>query len=224
MQESACARDLDDEPLVLAAARAAAAPASPARARYAPERRRFYVLLVNGALALVQCLNWFTFSSVDVASLRGYYGPHVVRGRLVVDALLAWGSLMGALLGWLPARLLAHPDGTRRATRLAAGLIAGGALLRLVPSLWVADPYNDDTELGGVPAGARASVALALLNLAQILNASAGVLVMAPASRLAVLWFGENERVLATAVCSTASGLGITVGFSRFGAAPRGRG
>ena len=64
----------------------------------------------------------------------------------------------------------------------------------------------------------------ALLNLAQILNASAGVLVMAPASRLAVLWFGENERVLATAVCSTASGLGITVGFSRFGAAPRGRG
>ena len=36
-------------------------------APYPLERRRFYILAVNSMLALMQCLNWFTFSSVDVA-------------------------------------------------------------------------------------------------------------------------------------------------------------
>ena len=51
-------------------------------APYPLERRRFYILAVNSMLALMQCLNWFTFSSVDVARVRGYYGAHVIGGRL----------------------------------------------------------------------------------------------------------------------------------------------
>ena len=50
-------------------------------APYPLERRRFYILAVNSMLALMQCLNWFTFSSVDVARVRGYYGAHVIGGN-----------------------------------------------------------------------------------------------------------------------------------------------
>ena len=34
-----------------------------------------------------------------------------------VDLLLAWGSVMGVALAWLPARLLARPGGLRVVTR-----------------------------------------------------------------------------------------------------------
>ena len=43
---------------------------SPPPPAYALERQRFYVLGVNSALAMVQCLNWFTFSSVPVELLQ----------------------------------------------------------------------------------------------------------------------------------------------------------
>ena len=51
--------------------------------------------------------------------------------------------------------------------------------------------------------------------LGQVTNASAGPFVMAPASRVAVTWFPEYERVVATAVCATSNGLGVAVGAAR---------
>ena len=57
-------------------------------APYPLERRRFYILAVNSMLALMQCLNWFTFSSVDVARVRGYYGAHVIGAYEYVVELI----------------------------------------------------------------------------------------------------------------------------------------
>ena len=44
---------------------------------YAPERQRFYILAVLSLFSFCQCLNWFTFSSVDPQKVEDYYGAAV---------------------------------------------------------------------------------------------------------------------------------------------------
>lgn len=101
------------------------------------ERRRWMVLGLSSCLALMQCLNWFTFSSVSVDRVRAYYGSEVIRSRGSIDLLLVWGAVMGLGLSWVPAQLLAAGGGgLRRTAIIAAVLLAVGASLRTVPCLW----------------------------------------------------------------------------------------
>ena len=80
---------------------------------YAPERQRFYILAVLSLFSFCQCLNWFTFSSVDPAKVEAYYGA-AVGGQAAIDMLLNWGPVAGIAFFPVQLWLLERRDGLRK--------------------------------------------------------------------------------------------------------------
>ena len=104
---------------------------------YAPERQRFYILAVLSLFSFCQCLNWFTFSSVDPQKVEDYYGA-AVGGQAAIDMLLNWGPVAGIAFFPVQLWLLEQRDGLRRNVVAGALLVLAGAALRLVPTLALA--------------------------------------------------------------------------------------
>ena len=105
---------------------------------YAPERQRFYILAVLSLFSFCQCLNWFTFSSVDPQKVEDYYGA-AVGGQAAIDMLLNWGPVAGIAFFPVQLWLLEQRDGLRRNVVAGALLVLAGAarwefLHRVVPA------------------------------------------------------------------------------------------
>lgn len=171
---------------------------------------KFYVLTIFSLISLTQCLNWFTFSSVDPDKVGcgpqcqdgvdppGYYGRHMTTG--VVAWLLNWGSVFGMAFFPVQGLLVNRSHGLRNCVLLGGFLNLLGCVLRLVPSYLSVD-------------GRHATLSFLWLHAGQICVSCAGPLFMGTVSHLSCLWFFENERATATAVASTANWFGSTVGF-----------
>ena len=145
---------------------------------YAPERQRFYILAVLSLFSFCQCLNWFTFSSVDPQKVEDYYGA-AVGGQAAIDMLLNWGPVAGIAFFPVQLWLLERRDGLRKNVVAGALLVLAGASVRLVPTLLLG------------PAARRRWASGLWLHAGQLLNAAAGPFCMGPVSRVAVVWFPE---------------------------------
>ena len=183
-----------------------------AKGEYGVESTRWYILAVFSMFSFLQCLIWFTFSSVHDTKVIAYYNnsaallaaddddqlntlPNGPLDKVGLALLLNWGPIIGVAMFPFQAWLLTRKGGFQRATQLGSALVFGGALLRYLPGTFVSRD------------------AVWLLHLGQVLNAAAGPLCMGTESRLSNLWFAENERATATAIAVTSNGVGSTVGF-----------
>ena len=166
-------------------------------------RWRWFVLCYFSISNMNQCLAWFSFSSVDEASMQSYFGPRMDKRTL--DLLLNWGPVVG--VAFFPAQtwLMQQPAGLKKGMRCGIILCFLGNVVRTIPMLCVL--------CGGSPLLVQSPASFACYHAGQILIAAAGPFQMGAASRLACVWFGEDERTTATAIASTSNALGTTIGF-----------
>ena len=144
-----------------------------------------------------QGLFWLTYSSVKLSDLHKSYEPSYYDSRTVA-LLLNWGPIFGILCAPFQAWLSSQPRGLYKACTLGVLCCVCSAALRYLPSM---------LRLQNTPLGFFA------IHSAQILNALAGPLCAGMVSRLACVWFRENERKFATALSIAANGIGTNSGF-----------
>jgi len=177
--------------------------------KYRVTPMRWFVLFYFSLLSCNQCLAWFSFSSLSMPLLQEYFGAAL--DKATIDLLLNWGPIIGVVFFPVQTWLLQQKHGLQRGIWLGLHLQLAGCVIRCVPILI--------TEASGWKPGspdatfAQSSAAFAMYHIGQILIAAAGPLVMGTVTRLAVVWFPEDERTTATAIAQTANGLGTTVGF-----------
>jgi hypothetical protein len=95
--------------------------------------------------------------------------------------------------------------GLRKVVLLAAFLQGLCSILRVIPCIF---PSSLLASHGG-----SGTAGIAIIHIAQILNAASGPLVMATPTLLSQSWFGESERTTATAAAVLANNFGAAVGF-----------
>lgn len=139
---------------------------------------RWYLLFAFSLTTFSQCLFWITFSPVTDETSQW-----LSTSKYNVDLLLNWGPIIFIPVTPLSIWLAERPGGLRLCVRAAAWMTASCVLLRCVVCLWPA------TFLA--PQGGSFDAGLALLHLAQIINAAVGPLVMNTPTQLSQTWFGE---------------------------------
>ncbi|KAH3766136.1 transporter, major facilitator subfamily protein [Pelomyxa schiedti] len=160
-----------------------------------PTWARWYVLCVFSLVSCVQCLNWFTFSSVPEESME-YYGI----SNSTLNALLNWGPLMIVVGGPVVACALSFQRGLRTCVIIGAAAILSGSVVRAIPC-WVSDDLR------------KSAFGVAFLHIGQILNAICGPVAMVSVPRVACVWFPDKERTTATAIAFISNGAGFVLGF-----------
>ncbi|KAF2072431.1 hypothetical protein CYY_006266 [Polysphondylium violaceum] len=148
---------------------------------------RWWVLGIFMLLSLNQCNFWITFGTVaELAS--GFYNVKV--------STINWLSAVGPL-SYIPLSVVMswtiNRYGLRKNIIFAAFLVALGGILRAIPQ-------------GG-------SKTFPLIVVGQVLNASAGPIVMVVPTKLSATWFAPKERTLATALGTLANFVGSAIGF-----------
>lgn len=176
-----------------------------------PEKLRWYILITFSLISCWQSNSWFTFSSVP-EQVQDYY--HLEKpsksGQVngVIDLLLNWGPIMFIPMTPFSAYLLSYPITGFKYTAQIAGILAfSGTLIRCIPTILDQLPFID------YQVSSDFWKCLIFLHLGQILNAIAGPFVMAPPSKLSVIWFGEEERGTATGIAALSNTLGYCLGF-----------
>ncbi|CAF3291679.1 unnamed protein product [Rotaria sp. Silwood2] len=160
-------------------------------------RRRFYVLGIISFLTFNQCVFWLTFSPAS-PSTQKFYGI----SSTTVDLLFNWGPIIFIPCLPLTYLFLNRRNGLRHTVILLAlaGFIA--TFLRVLPSI-----------ISSTSSSRFRTISMPFLHTGQIINATCGPLVMAPVSQLSCLWFGPNERTLATTLAIMANVFGSTISF-----------
>ena len=163
-----------------------------------PSFAKLCALTLFALLTSFQTLCWFTFSSASKPGVKAYYG----WSNADLDLILNWGPIVG-LLTQLPATaLLARPGGVEHAMRLSALLMCSCCALRLIPS--ISSTFREQSP----------SATLALVHLAQMLNAAAGPLLMSGPTAVSARWFEPAHRGMATAVAYCGSNIGSLMAFA----------
>lgn len=160
------------------------------------EPARFYVLGLFFVLMANQCLFWFTFSA-DPDTFKAYY-PGLTTPA--IDQLLNWGPITFVPTVPFVSWLLVQKNGLQKCMRLNACLCFTACALRCIPCLVSAESREHHHWL------------LLFLHVAQILNGTAGPVLIAAPSRLSALWFPPHQRTTVTAVAN-ASFVGAAIGF-----------
>ena len=155
------------------------------------------MLLTFFLFAYNQGLFWLTYSSIKLSDLHKTYASSTYNPRTVA-LLLNWGPIFGIICAPFQAWLSSQPKGLHKACAVGIVCCFASALLRYIPDYF---GFQND------PIGAL------MVHVAQILNAIAGPLCAGMVSRLACIWFDEEERKLATAVGIAANGIGTNSGF-----------
>jgi len=150
-------------------------------------RVRWWVLMLFMLLSLNQCNFWITFGTV---------APMAATFYDVKISTINWLSAIGPL-SFLPLSVVMswsiNRYGLRKNILFAAFLVALGGILRSIPQ-----------------GGAKT---FPLIVVGQILNASAGPIVMVVPTKLSATWFAPKERTLATALGTLANFVGSAIGF-----------
>ena len=164
---------------------------------YSSTHLRWWILFLFSLSSFLQCMVWFTFSSIpDYVS--AYYGPKM--NNATINLILNWGPIIYIpvlpFVSWFQTK----KNGLLLAYWLAVILTFAGTVIRTIPC-WLPESTR------------QTEYAFIFLHVGQILNAAAGPLVMATCSKLSVMWFPEHQRGTATAIAYTANSLGTPVGF-----------
>ena len=175
----------------------------PSEGKYRLTPWRWFVLFYFSVSNCNQCLAWFSFSSTDAPTMRGYFGNRLDKSTL--DLLLNWGPIIGVAFFPIQSWVMQQAGGLRKGIWCGVLLGFAGNVVRCIPIVVSATGWDSVFVSSGT--------ALALYHLGQILIAAAGPFQMGATTRLAVVWFGEHERTTATAVATTANGVGTTIGF-----------
>lgn len=171
---------------------------NPNHHHYTASPTRWYILLVASLLSLNQSATWFTFSSVNPDTIHDFFGAKLNED--VLGLLLNWGPIIGVSSAPFQFWLSGRNNGLYWSIFLAAWLVFFGNIIRTIPLL-LGETFR------------QGDFAFYLYQTGQILNAIAGPLVMGTVTQLSILWFPENERVLATSIFQTSNGMGTAVGF-----------
>eukprot|EP01043_Picozoa_sp_COSAG02_P057517 COSAG02_NODE_6997_length_3236_cov_43.132930_2_plen_483_part_00 len=167
-----------------------------ARDEPALDPARFYVLALFFVLMANQCLFWFTFSA-DPDTFKAYYPGLTTQA---IDQLLNWGPITFVPTVPFVSWLLMQKNGLQKCMRLNACLCFIACAVRCIPCLVSAESRKQHQWL------------LLLLHAGQILNGTAGPVLIAAPSRLSALWFPPHQRTTVTAVAN-ASFVGAAIGF-----------
>ena len=157
---------------------------------------RWYILFLFSLSNCNQCLAWFSFNSTDMTSMRKFFGDGIDRST--IDLFLNWGPIIGIAFFPFQTWLLQRKNGLQRGIWVGMVLLLLGNIIRCIPIL------------GGF---VESKGAFLLYHTGQIAIAAAGPFFMGTTTRLSVMWFAESERTTATAIATTANGLGTTIGF-----------
>lgn len=155
--------------------------------------KRWYILTVFSLCTFWQGAIWLTFSSIPTVTEQYYFGI----SDATVDLLLSWGPIAFIPAVFLVMYLDARLNSFRVVVLLGIALAFVGSLIRCIP-FWLPDSMR--------------WYAVYFLHAGQILNGMSGACLFAMPSRLSVLWFGSNQRVLATAIASLSNSF-ASVGF-----------
>ncbi|CAB3992790.1 major facilitator superfamily domain-containing 7-a-like [Paramuricea clavata] len=156
---------------------------------YRVYKKRWFMLAVLTLLNFSNGMLWITFAPIDDSSST-YYG--------VSSFTINWLSLVFPLAA-LPFAMVSawfiDTYGLRKGIILAAWLNGLGSVIRVCSTIH----HMTNTE--------RFAVVL----VGQSLAAIAQTLLLPLPPKLAALWFGESQRVLANMICSTSNTVGILV-------------
>jgi len=150
-----------------------------------------------------QCLAWFSFSSTDEKTMAIYFGPDMDKSTL--DLLLNWGPIIGCVCFPIQTWISGRSDGLRKAIWIGIALGFFGNVVRCIPIVV--------SESGIDGSFATTTAAYWMYHIGQIAIAASGPFFMGSVTKVACVWFGESERTTATAIATTANGVGTTVGF-----------
>eukprot|EP00298_Acanthocystis_sp_HF-20_P012597 c19967_g1_i1.p1 GENE.c19967_g1_i1~~c19967_g1_i1.p1 ORF type:complete len:462 (+),score=197.26 c19967_g1_i1:2-1387(+) len=159
---------------------------------------RWFILFTFSFAAFNQCMLWVTFSPVSDLSEQ-YFEISAEQ----VQFLLTIGPLIFIPSAFL--MLLFTQSGLRKIVFGAVTLELLCGLLRCIPCIWEKELIKSH--------GAKNDYGIALIYIAQILNAICGPLVLSSPSLVSQTWFGESERTLTTAIAALATSLGSAAGF-----------
>jgi len=157
---------------------------------------RWWILFVFSFASFLQCLVWFTFSSVPKVAKAYYPG----LDDSTINLLLNWGAIVFIpvlpYVSWLQTK----PNGLLIAFWQGNALVFLATVIRTIPC-WVPSDLRGNFYMQWT------------LHAGQILNAAAGPIVLALCSQLSTVWFPDTQRATATALAYTANALGTSVGF-----------
>lgn len=150
-------------------------------------RRRWWILAMFSSLSLVQSLTWITWSTIPESAKAVF---HWNDGTI---ALLAdWGNIPFVILG-IPICWFLNNKGLRINVIMTSILVFIGTGLRCITY--------------------KTEIATPLINIGQILNGVAGVIVTGAPSLLSAVWFPTNQRTTATSIAILCNFMGICLGF-----------
>lgn len=150
-------------------------------------KRRWYILLVYGLMAMTQCAVWNTFSPISAVGER-VFGWDTAGLSLLTN----WGPI-SYVVGTFAFSWILDEKGLRPACLLSGFLVAAGTGLRCITS--------------------KSSVATPLIHFGQFLNGLAGPVAMGAPPALSSEWFPPEQRTTATAIATVTNTLGLAVSF-----------
>jgi len=159
---------------------------------------RWYILVTFSFLSGLQCLVWFTFSSVKLDVFEDWF--HIADAKKDVDLLLNWGPIMYFPTSLLALWLLELPGrGLKYSVKMGALLTFLGSTIRAIPFLlkWRNGHFST----------------LIFLHIGQICNAMSGPFVLGPPTKIAQVWFPSKMFGTATAIAAVSNGFGNVIGF-----------
>jgi FLVCR family MFS transporter len=152
---------------------------------------RWYILFVYSTVAFTQNLVWLSFSPITPPS-KEYFGV----GDGTIDLWLAWGPICFIPVVFLTSFLLNRDGGLRYTMKSGSVMCAVAACIRILAIIHPKEWYS-----------------IAIIHLAQIINACVGPFVMASPSKMSSNWFPPHERTTATALGLVNANLGAATGF-----------
>ena len=132
-----------------------------------------------------------------------YFGPQMTS--TTIGVMLNWGPIIGIVFFPISTWIFARVNGLQKAIWAGLALNLVGNIIRCIPILVKETGINQSFP--------ETTVAYVCYHTGQILIAAAGPFFMGSVTKLSCVWFAEEERTTATALATTANGLGTTIGF-----------
>ncbi|ORY08274.1 MFS general substrate transporter [Basidiobolus meristosporus CBS 931.73] len=152
---------------------------------------RYLVVLAVFLLNIAASVIWVTFSSVSLQA-RNYYNISMTIINLLSSLYMIMFVIFSLLSSWV-----LDSKGLKPALLVGAGLQIIGAWIRYFGTF-----INEENN------GAR----LALAILGQVTAGAAQTFVLNAPTKMAAVWFPDNQRAMANTVASLANPLGAAVG------------
>lgn len=158
-------------------------------ATYKLYKRRWFVLILFSSLAMLNNVVCYSFASINQFAMQEYPAIGQSLSHLITYFFITY------VIFSIPSAWIIDKFGLRTGLVIGSWLQCIGCLMR-----WYDTPSGEPDEVDGIVCWLKAGQLIASLGQAFFVN---------PPPLMASMWFGPDERVLATTIAVNANTLGI---------------